>query len=457
MVLNNLDQYGPKFQIKVISSLLTHKEFLINIHDILNPEDFPNIAHQWIIEEILKYYNKYHTVLDMEVLKIELQKIENEILRISVKEQLKEAYKSSEEELDYVKDEFKQFCSNQQIKKALSESIELLKVNDFEGIREKMNKSLRAGQDKNVGHEYVKQIEDRYREDSRITIPTPWNEINNLLQGGLGNGDFGLLFGNPGGGKSWMLVALGAFAVKMGYNVIHYTLELGEAYVGLRYDSLLTEIPVIEIKKHKKTVIDTISQLEGKVVIKDFANPSILAIEAHIQKNIEMSMKPDLIIIDYADLMRSLKKTSNRKEEIDDIYLCIKILAKRLDIPIWSVSQVNRLGARDNVVEGDRSAGSYDKTMIMDFGASLSRKRRDKVNGTGRLHIMKNRYGPDGMTFNMNVNTDIGNFTVLGEYNDEDDEGEENSPIPPPPKTFNNIETYDKKQLAKKFFELTHK
>ena len=32
----------------------------------------------------------------------------------------------------------------------------------------------------------------------------------------LGNGDFGLIFGNPGGGKSWSLVALGGYAVRMG-------------------------------------------------------------------------------------------------------------------------------------------------------------------------------------------------------------------------------------------------
>ena len=52
--------------------------------------------------------------------------------------------------------------------------------------------------------------------NSRSTIPTPWDRMNKLLQGGLGNGDFGLIFGNPGGGKSWSLVALGGHAVRIG-------------------------------------------------------------------------------------------------------------------------------------------------------------------------------------------------------------------------------------------------
>ena len=92
MTLNNMDQYGPQFQIKVLSSLLTHKDFLTNIHDILSEEYFNNQAHKWVISEILKYYDKYHTVPSMDVLKVELQKVTNDVLKISIKEQLKLAY-----------------------------------------------------------------------------------------------------------------------------------------------------------------------------------------------------------------------------------------------------------------------------------------------------------------------------------------------------------------------------
>ena len=77
MTLSNLSQYGIGFQIKVLSSLLTHKEFLLNIHDVMSEEYFDNQAHQWIIKEILKYYQKYHTTPSMDVLKVELKKSAN--------------------------------------------------------------------------------------------------------------------------------------------------------------------------------------------------------------------------------------------------------------------------------------------------------------------------------------------------------------------------------------------
>jgi replicative DNA helicase len=454
VLLSSLDQYGSDFQIKVISSLLTHKEFLINIYDVLDENDFNNIAHQWIINKILDYFDKYHAPPTMEVLKIELQKLENEVLRLSIKEQLREAYIASEQDLKYVKDEFSSFCKNQQLKKALLNSVNLLKNNDFDSIRSLIENALKAGQDKNIGHEYNKDTESRYRENSRNCIPTPWSQINELLQGGLGKGDFGLIYGNPGGGKSWALVALGGFASKLGYNVAHYTLELGEEYIGLRYDSFFTQIPVNGILSHRDRVEDMISQLKGKVIIKEFDRATVSTIEAHQKKLKDLGFESDLIVIDYCDLLITKKKTSDRKGEIDDIYLNIKRLAKRLNIPIWSVSQVNRAGARDDVVEGDRSAGSYDKVMIVDFSCSLSRKRKDKVEGTGRWHVMKNRYGEDGMTFNMKINTNIGHFEIVSEYNEEENDQNNNSPKPQSQFIGNNIDEYDKEALKKKFFEL---
>ena len=439
MTLTSLNQYGHEFQIKVISSLLTHKEFLTNVNDIISEEYFENQAHRWVIKRILNYYDKYHTTPSLEILKVELQKVDNEVLQISIKEQLKESYLASDEDLKYVQEEFTNFCKNQQLKKALLSSVDMLKAGDFDGIRFLVDNALKAGQDKNLGHEYNKDIEERYKEDSRTTIPTPWDKINGLLQGGLGNGDFGIIFGNPGGGKSWSLVALGGYAVRLGYNVLHYTLELGEDYVGKRYDSFFTKIPVTKIDNHKEKVEELIPQLPGKLIIKEFptGRATMSTIESHINKCENMGIKADMVIIDYVDLLSSRKKNRERKDEIDDIYTSTKGLARQLNIPIWSVSQVNRAGAQDKIIEGDKAAGSYDKMMISDFAMSLSRKKEDKVNGTGRYHIMKNRYGMDGLTFSVKADTSTGHFVPNSRSNKFD----------------TDLDSYDKQSLQKKLHE----
>jgi len=90
-------------------------------------------------------------------------------------------------------------------------------------------------------------------------------------------------------------------------------------------------------------------------------------------------------------------------------------------------------GAHNDVIEGDKAAGSYNKMMIADFAMSLSRKRQDKVNGTGRIHIMKNRYGGDGMTYNAKVNTGYGKIELSN-----DEMGEEEL-------TFDTGQNFDRK------------
>ena len=139
-------------------------------------------------------------------------------------------------------------------------------------------------------------------------------------------------------------------------------------------------------------------------------------IKSHIQKCMDMDHKPDLVVIDYVDYLRapSRGKTFERKDEIDDVFIATKGLAKELKIPFLTPSQVNRMGARDNVIEGDKAAGSYDKMMVADLCLSLSRQKEDKVLGTGRVHVMKNRYGMDGMTYNVKMDTNNGHITFEG-------------------------------------------
>jgi len=415
VAFSSLKDYGPTFQVKVISSLLKNKAFLLNVRDITNESHFEHPGNKWILTETLKYFDKFHTTPSLDSLKIEVKKIDNDILQTAVKEQLKSIYTTQFDDQEYVEEEFSNFCKNQLLKNALLDSVDLLKHGHYDDIRLLIDNALKAGSDKNLGHEYIKDIEDRYRAESRKIVQTPWPVINDLLQGGLGNGDFGLIFGGPGGGKSWALVALGAFAASLGYKVIHYTLELSESYVGKRYDAFYTKISVSEVSFNKDKVINALKDMEDNVIIKEYSPKiaSLTTIQSHIQKTKDLGFKPDLILIDYVDLLKApSKKSRDRKEEIDDLYYGTKSLAKELQLPIWSVSQVNRAGAKDEVVEGDKAAGSYDKMMVIDFGMSQSRLRKDKTEGTGRFHIMKNRYGMDGMTYFAQIDTSTGHILI---------------------------------------------
>ena len=424
MTLKSLQQYGKGFQLKVLGSLLTDKKFLINVRDVLHEHYFDADSHKWIIGQIIDYFDKYHTNVTMDVLRVELQKVENEVLQVALKEELRNSYEATQDDLEYVQEEFTTFCRNQEMKNAILNSADLLKKGDFDGIRSNIENAMKAGMDKNIGHEYNKDIETRYRVDYRPTIPTPWPVLNDGIQGGFGPGDLSIVFGSPGGGKSWAMVAIAAHAVKLGYKVNFYTLELGEDYVGKRFDCYFTGYNIDEVNLHRKEVSELVDELKGRLIVKEYPpkSASINTVKAHIQKCIDMDHKPDLIVIDYVDYLKAPSKGRNyeRKDEIDDVFIATKGLAKEMKVPIITPSQVNRMGARDSIIEGDKAAGSYDKMMVADMCFSLSRQKEDKVLGTGRVHVMKNRYGQDGMTYNIKMNTNNGHIQFLEQATEEE-------------------------------------
>ena len=433
MTLKSLQQYGKGFQLKVLGSLLTDKAFLLNVRDVLHDHYFDADSHKWIVNQIKDYFDKYHNTVTMDVLKVELQKVENDVLQVALKEELRNSYQASQDDLEYVQEEFLGFCKNQEMKQAILSSADLLKEGDFDGIRNMVEKAMKAGMDKHIGHEYNKDIEARYRQNYRPTIPSPWPILNNGIQGGFGPGDLTIVFGNPGGGKSWTMVAIAAHAVQLGFKVNYYTLELGEDYVGKRFDCYFTGYGIDEINDKRKEVQTHIDNLKGKLIVKEYApkNASVNTIKSHIQKCTDIGHKPDIVIIDYVDYLKapSKGKFSERKDEIDDVFIATKGLAKELKIPILTPSQVNRMGAKDNVIEGDKAAGSYDKMMVADICLSLSRQKEDKVLGTGRVHVMKNRYGQDGMTYNVNMDTNNGRIEFLDKANPSDLMEDINKPV----------------------------
>jgi len=418
--LSKLSQYGPTFQTKVMGALLTDRDFLITISESLSDEYFENTSHQWIIKEILKYFNKYHTVPSMDAIKVEVQKIDNDVLKIAIKEQLVQAYRESEQtDILYIKDEFLGFCKNQQMKKAIVTSADLLVTNDFDSIRQIILNALKIGEVRSIGHEYEKDVETRYREDNRGPIPFPWDVFNNITQGGIGKGELGIVFGNPGGGKSWAVIAIAAHAAKLGYNVLYYTLELSETYVARRIDANLLNIPVDQITKHRAEVEQIVESLPGKIKVKEFPSgkTTLDNIEQHVEQlKTQYEFNPDIIIIDYVDLLKNSAR--DRLEGTEDIYTSIRGLARELGLPIVTPSQANRTGAKSDIIEGDNIAGSYSKLMIGDIVVSLARNRKDKLEGTGRWHIMKNRLGADGMTFASKIDTSTGHIEIYEDFLD---------------------------------------
>ena len=159
---DKLSNYGHGFQIKTISSLLSDKAFLQQVSDILLAEFFESEANQWIVQTIVKYFHEYKSAPTLDVFKIKLQEIDRDVVKTSIIETLKEVYRYLEsEDLDFVKEEVLGFCKNQCIKRAILDSVEFLKKGQYDSIKASIDLAMKAGDDKEVGHEYNEAVQDR--------------------------------------------------------------------------------------------------------------------------------------------------------------------------------------------------------------------------------------------------------------------------------------------------------
>lgn len=217
--------------------------------------------------------------------------------------------------------------------------------------------------------------------------------------------------------NSWGLINVGAHAIKQGLNVVHYTLELNEGYVGQRYDAVLTGIANQNLKYNLDEVQNAVSKLKGNLVIKYYPTKtaSCSTIRAHIEKMILIGKKPDLVIVDYADLLRGAVSKKEMRHELESIYEDLRGVAGEYEVPLYTASQANRSALEQDVIEADKISESYSKVMIADFVLSLSRKVTDKIAGTGRWHIIKNRFGPDGLTLPSKMNMSNGQIHIYEE------------------------------------------
>jgi len=414
--IDTLAKFGQSFQTKVLSSLVIDVRLLDTLSEIIHPKFFEAESNKWIAEEIINYYNDYKKSPTLDVFKVEVSKLEDKGFQKSVVEQLKSVFTQiGDSDLDYVKNEFSAFCINQNLKQAIVESVDLLKAGNYDRIKDLVDKAMKVGVDSDLGHDYLLDFELRTEEINRNTVPTGWDCLNELMDGGLGPGELGVAVAPSGVGKTWVLCALGAAAVKAGLNVVHYSLELSEHYVGQRYDTVFTQIPSSNVKDKKDEVLEKIGKLRGKLMIKYFPPKGVSSkrIEAHIEKMTAAGNKPDLVIIDYADLLLShTNKSDSTYGEQGGVYIELRGMGGELGIPIWTASQTNRSAIDSEVIEADKVADSYAKVMNADFIMSISRKAKDKLNDTARFHIMKNRFGPDGITFPSKMDTNTGFIEV---------------------------------------------
>ena len=385
--------------------MLEDRPFFDQISEVLKIEFFELKYLQIFAESLIKYRAKYsthpnHEVM-MAILRTELNhyddaaatQVRNFFARIMKSEGVEEA--------EYIKDKSIDFCRKQVLKGAMMQSIKLIKSSSFDEIEKVIQEALKLGTDNNFGHNYHLDALKRFELINRSPISTGWDRMDEIVKGGLGKNELGVVIAPTGAGKSMVLVHLAAQAVKAGKTVVYYTLELKDTVVGSRFDSTLTGIPLNDLRNRKEEVLSLIEEVDGSLIIKEYPtkSASVTTIKNHIEKLKKRGTYPDMILVDYADLLKPTRGSSEKRHELEETYEGLRALAQIYEIPVWTASQTNRSGLNAEVITMESISEAFNKCFVADFIFSLSRTVQDKQSNKGRIFVAKNRNGPDGLVF----------------------------------------------------------
>ena len=426
-------KFGKSFQENLCHLMLQDRTFCDQISEVLDVE-FIQYEHLRIFTKMLiDYRKKYKQHPSYETMAtIITSEVGN--YTAALKKQITQFYSkvvnnSEIESSDFIKDHAIDFCRKQVLKKAMIQSVKLLKSSSFEEIQKVIEEAMKLGTNVDFGHDYHMDIDERYKIKSRNPITTGWSRLDEITQGGFGQQEVGVVIAPTGAGKSMILVHIGATALKEKKTVVYYTLELAETVVGQRFDSCLTDIKLNDLLKNKYNVQEHLKEIEGHLIIKEYPSKSASTqtIRSHIERLKKRGINPDMIIIDYADLLKPVRTQGEKRHELESIYEELRGIAQQEKCSIVTASQTNRGGLNAEVITMESISEAFNKCFVADFIFSLSRTPQDKQANTGRLFIAKNRNGPDGLVFPIFADWSNVTMKVLDKTENEEDKPEMSS------------------------------
>jgi hypothetical protein len=422
------------FQEKIVQALLTDRTWAAQMAEVLDVNYFEYAYLRQMATKYLNYYQKFKEFPSLDlfvtVIKEDLTNSADNTLTSQIVTVIKDTKNKKDlGDLQFVKNASMSFCRQQGFKNALVQCAELVDVEDqYDRAVEIVKKAITAGQAHSPGMDLETDIDARYSETYRNTIRTMIQtatgdnslDVKKILNGGSGSGELCVVIAPTGVGKSHFLVHIGAAALLQNKNVLHFTFELNERAVGIRYDSHLLDIDSLECSERKQEIKDFYLENAGKIGklrVKYFPTGSatVNTLRGFIDKLSLEGFRPDMIVVDYAGIMRSSEKYELPRMELKKIYEELRAFAAELDLPVWTACQSNKEGAESDIISLANMSEAYAQAHICDFVIGLGRPETQKATGLGTIFIAKNRAGIDGVSFKVRVNTARSRITMLSE------------------------------------------
>ncbi len=412
----SFQKMGLSYQEKMVQALVEDGTFADQMSEVLEPSYVSHDHLELVVRTLFDYIRQYRAQPSPSVLEVLVRQAgQTKRDDLVVSQALEYLSRLRDTPLDgdkqFIMDSSIDFCRKQAIVKATLKVIDKAQSSSFDDIAGIMKEALAKGAARDAGHEYAVDIERRMSAEAGERIPIGWAPLDRVLSGGLKRKTLVTFIAPTGAGKSMMLVNVAGAALTNGYNVLYVTLELSEPDIGLRLDAYFSGVPIDEVSlpQNRERVKGAITKnAKGRLFIKEWpvGRASVETIRAHVQKLQQTKgFYPDVVIIDYADLLRCASRYGEKRHELKENYEDLRGLAQELDVVSVTADQTNRGGLDQELVTIAAISEAYGKAQVCDLILTVSRTIEDKANDGGRIFNAKSRLGKDGQIFPFTMNT----------------------------------------------------
>ena len=408
----------------VLGAILLNDECINQIQETLIPEDLYNPAHKIIYEAILECAKKFKRI-DLVTLQDELKKkgqLENIggiVYLVSLQEDIPS--------LGLV-DQHCKIIKEKAVLRELIDSATGIITNcysqddkNISAVLDEAEKTIFNISNKRTSHSFVQldiwlkktfqHLSDIKSTSKGITgIPAGYKKLDKMSSG-FQKGDFIVLAARPSMGKTALSLSIVANAANSGFSVGFFSLEMSAEQLTLRLLSSESGIALHNIRNATITseewveITNVAARLaEMKIFIDDTAMLSIMDLRARARK-LKKEHNVQMLVVDYLQLLHSSKRHENRHQEVSEISRSLKALAKELDVPIISLSQLSRaVDSRMDkrpMLSDLRESGAIeqDADLIMFLYRDIVYNPEAENPALSELIIGKQRNGPTGTVY----------------------------------------------------------
>lgn len=370
----SFDKFGPEFQAKLVKLIIQDRAFANSMQEVVELTYFKDEIHRIMVDQIFKYKDKYGCQPAFDTIDLLYSHELPKDLADAEKQRIQHFWNSVKknpkvEDVEYTTKTALDFCRSNKMLSTLREVSPLLMEANIDGFLEAVTKAASLGSSNNFGHDYKEDFEKRYEKDHRDPITTGFPILDERMGGGIGRGEVVVYVAPQSQGKTSHMIYTAVQNLKLGNNVVFFTLEMKEAIIGQMFDICLTEMNredlISNLEVSKGAIRQKLEDLPGKLKIiqEEYGISTPRRMINKVKKLEESGFEIALVCIDYMDICAPTKAMRDDDGMVGGVqaYSELKTLTERHNYRMLTAAQTNREGAEAPVITPKHFEGMFKR------------------------------------------------------------------------------------------------